>query len=509
MGDTPAITSSRDEIAGTVQEILSGMPGDGTWLLPVVDAHDTVVDFRIAATGEQGRDLYARGAARRDARLSELYASMVGGPLWQMYLRVLATGDPEHLPDFRYEDSTGGVAAESHFDVTVHPAFGGLLVGWRRVDEDRRRMGRIEQLGRLGWAEYDLRTGTSEWSAGMYSIFERDPALGPLSQAAQAAARLSEDRGVSETAWQTLDSGGGSDVTVRFRIGDTVKHLRILSDVSRDADGAPLKIYAVVQDVTSREDTRTEIDLLRDQLRTREMTALAEHRLAGQLQNLIQPIPDGPLRLPGLEATVAYLPAESATQVGGDWFHTQALPDGHVILAVGDVAGHGLDAAGGMAHLRYALTAWLSIGIRDPAQLVGHLNHMCTELRITATVVLAVYDPASGQMRWSRAGHMSPLLGRQGTASSLPAPAGLLLGAEPDATYVVAVSQLNAGDLVLFYTDGLVERRDGEDRVELVQQALRSASVTADNRDIVRLSDILNEPSPHDDTCTLLVRVLA
>ena len=64
---------------------------------------------------------------------------------------------------------------------------------------------------------------------------------------------------------------------------------------------------------------------------------------------------------------VSYLPAESAVRVGGDWYHAQTLPDGRVLLAVGDVAGHGLEAASGMAHLRFALIAWLSIGIHDPA----------------------------------------------------------------------------------------------------------------------------------------------
>lgn len=304
--------------------------------------------------------------SRVGARLSELYPSMVGGPLWQLYQQVMVTGQPGQLPDFRYEEKRAGVIAESLFDVSVRRVLGGLLVCWQRLDEDQRRMEKAELLGSLGWAEYDLTTGRSQWSPGMYRIFERDPALGPLSRAEQAAALVPEDFGLREAAWQTLDSGATSDVTVRFRAGTSVKYLRILSDTARDADGAPLKIYAVVQDVTARVDSRTAIEQLSDQLHTREMTALAEHRLAGQLQNLIQPVPREPFPLAGLEAMVSYLPAESAVRVGGDWYHAQTLPDGQVALAVGDVAGHGLEAASGMAHLRFAPVAWLSIGIRDP-----------------------------------------------------------------------------------------------------------------------------------------------
>jgi serine phosphatase RsbU (regulator of sigma subunit) len=493
-----------------IQEILSVIPGGCTWILPVTDDQGQVVDFRIGAAGERSRDIFGRGAGRVDARLSELYPSMVGGPLWQMYLRVLHTGIPDHVPDFRYEEKRAGVVADSVFDVLVHPLRGGLLVWWQRLDESRRRLERTELLGRLGWAEYDLSTGLSDWSPGMYRIFERDPALGPMSRAEQAAALLPDDRAISETAWQTLDSGASSDVTVRFQPAGKVKYLRVLSDIARDADGTPLKIYAVVQDVTAREDTRTEIERLRDQLRSREMTALAEHRLAAQLQNMIQPVPRRPFELPGLAAMVSYLPAERAAQVGGDWYHAQALPDGRVVLAIGDVAGHGLEAASGMAHLRYGLVAWLAIGIDDPGVLLEHLNTLCTQLKITCTAAVGIVDPGSKIMRWARAGHPAPLLGRAGKAESLERPAGMLLGADPRATYPVLSPQLRPDDLVLFFTDGLVERRTGTAtaRLDRVTQTLAEVSADPGERSLARLHELLHDASPDDDTCTLTVRVL-
>jgi serine phosphatase RsbU (regulator of sigma subunit) len=498
-----------DDVVSVVRQLLSVVPDGCSWLLPVTGPDGTVTDFRIAAASGGSHDIYHRGASRVDELLSRLYPSIVGGRLWQVYLEVLRTGAPGEMADFRYDESRTGIVAESHFDVSVHRVLGGLLVWWQRLDEARRRLEKTELLGSLGWAEYDLATGLSEWSPGMYRIFERDPALGPMSRAEQSAAVVAEDYGVRETAWQTLDSGAASDVTVRFRTGSMVKHLRILSDVVSDATGTPLKINAVVQDVTSRLDTRSEIEKLSDQLRTREMTALAEHRLAGQLQQLIQPVPREPIPLPGLEVMVGYLPAESTVQVGGDWYHAQELSDGRVALAVGDVAGHGLGAANGMAHLRFALIAWLSIGIDDPGTLLGHLNRLCGRLRITGTAVLGVFDPATSTLTWGRAGHAAPLLARAGSVETLDLPAGLLLGADDDAAYPVHAPRLAPDDLLLLYTDGLVERRvpAGPPLLSKVMDLLASASVQPDRLTLTRLAAGLNKPSPEDDTCTLAVRV--
>jgi serine phosphatase RsbU (regulator of sigma subunit) len=480
------------------------------WLLPVWAPDGRPVDYVIGAAGGQGLDLYGGGATRIDEPLSKLYPSMVDGPLWRLYQQVLDSGVPANLADFRHRDNRAGVVADAVFDVSVHPVLGGLLVWWQRLDEDRRRLERTELLGSLGWADYELASGRSEWSPGMYRLFARDPSLGPLSLAEQSAAILPADHGIGETAWQTLDSGGASDVTVRIRAGGSVKHLRILSEVTRDADGTPVKIYAVVQDVTARENSRTAIDQLNERLRTREMTALAEHRLAGQLQNIIQPITHEPLSLAGLEAVVSYLPAESALRVGGDWYHAQTLPSGQVVLAIGDVAGHGLAAASGMAHLRYGLVAWLSIGLADPGTLLGHLNRLSGQLGITGTALIAVYDPGERILRWARAGHLPPLLARGGQAADLDPPPGLLLGADSAAVYPPAATELRAGDLLLLYTDGLVERRTVHSgrRLDEVTQALSRASADPGDRSPAALRRLLLTASPDDDTCTLTVRVL-
>ncbi|OJF13388.1 PP2C family protein-serine/threonine phosphatase [Couchioplanes caeruleus] len=495
-----------EDLAALVQKVLSAIPAGCTWLLPVTGPGGEIVDFTIAATSDRVADLYHRGSSRRQARIAELYPSMVGGPLWNLYQQVLADGVPGELRDFVYEDHHAGVVAQSHFVVTVQRVLGGLMVWWQRSDETQRRMERTELLGSLGWTEYDLVTGRSDWSPGMYRIFGRDPELGPMSCTEQGAAMLAEDRGIAETAWQTLDTGATSDVTIRFCIGTAVRHLRILSDAARDAGGVPVKIYAVVQDVTAREESRSAIQRLADRLRTRETTALAEHRLAAQLQQLIQPVPAEPIALPGLEAVVGYLPAEKAVRVGGDWYHAQTLPGGHALLAVGDVAGHGLEAANGMAHLRFALMAWLSIGIYDPGTLLGHMNRLCVQLGLTGTAVVGRHDPVTRRLSWARAGHLPPLLARAGTATELPPPPGMLLGADADARFPAAEVPLVEADLVLFYTDGLVERRGARAVLPDVKRHLSAVSASPGPDPLVRLRGLLHAANPDDDTCLLAVR---
>jgi serine phosphatase RsbU (regulator of sigma subunit) len=228
---------------------------------------------------------------------------------------------------------------------------------------------------------------------------------------------------------------------------------------------------------------------------------------------MIQPVPHEPFPLAGLQAVVSYLPAGRAVQVGGDWYHAQTLPDGQVALAVGDVAGHGLEAANGMAHLRFSLIAWLSIGIRDPGTLLGHMNRLCGQLGITGTAVVASYEPAARTLHWARAGHMPPLLARGGTAAELDRPAGLLLGADNAAAYPVVSPRLQPDDLVLFYTDGLVERRSSPAgagwMLADVKRTLSEISAGPGEQALTRLRGLLHYASPDDDTCTLAIRILA
>ena len=130
-----------------------------------------------------------------------------------------------------------------------------------------------------------------------------------------------------------------------------------------------------------------------------EAELVQQRHVTVELQHAILPLHDEPFDLPGLRAVVRYLPASSASRVGGDWYITAEMPGGSVLLAIGDVAGHGLDAAAGMARLRGAL-AGLAITGASPERLVGEGGPSLWRLLKQANVKFIAIDEAHCISQW-------------------------------------------------------------------------------------------------------------
>jgi serine phosphatase RsbU (regulator of sigma subunit) len=236
---------------------------------------------------------------------------------------------------------------------------------------------------------------------------------------------------------------------------------------------------------------------------------LAQERLVTlELQRAILPLHDRPFNLPGLRAAMRYLPASRDSRVGGDWYITAEMPTGQVLIAIGDVGGHGLTAAAGMARLRGAL-AGLAITGSPPQRLLGWLNDLVHHVapEHTASVAAGYFDPASRMLTWAQAGHPPPVLVRGDTARALDQPHGILLGAAQDG-YQAASIALRPGDLLLLYSDGLIERRDQPLDTGL---ATLCAAVRG-HRDPEQAIDAalraLDTADSDDDTCLVALRVL-
>src|SRR5579859_1486913 len=232
-----------------------------------------------------------------------------------------------------------------------------------------------------------------------------------------------------------------------------------------------------------------------------------ERQVVLTLQHAILPVHERPFELPGLHTAVRYLPAAQGRRVGGDWYITAEMPDGSVLLAIGDVGGHGLEAAAGMARLRGAL-AGLAITGSPPDRLLGWLNDLVWHVapEHTASVIAGYFDPRQRLLTWAQAGHPPPVLVRGAWALPVEPPAGILLGAGKE-RYELSRLWLRRGDLLLFYSDGLVERRDRsiDEGVARLVSAVRG---TDDPERLVAVAlDALGPTHTDDDTCLVALAV--
>ncbi|MER5203758.1 SpoIIE family protein phosphatase [Streptomyces sp. NPDC002825] len=457
--------------AEAVQTIFDTMPGPMVLLTPLRSEAGEVEDYRIDAAapesvdvaGRRGRDLVGR-------RVLETYPTVAGTPLWDAYRETLGTGTVYESEPFTYEEVTAGVPQQSVYSVRVSRLGDRLVVSWIRHDiseRETRRLAELQRLGNLGWVGWDLATDTVTWSDQVYAVFDRDRALGPVRMEDLPEHLLADDLPRLDSALQGL-LGEGRAVDEPFRVTTRkgVRHLRLVAEARTDADGAPVEVHGFFQDLTALRDAELAlVESERANLVQRGMLK-AERALGARLKDTLLPVPEQSLELAGLSVDVAYVPADTGVNVGGDWYSVIELPDRSALFVVGDVAGHGLSAVGTMAQLRFYTKGMAVTGSALP-DVLSRLNtlllHTATEREgATATLVMGRYQPWDRRLTWVRAGHLPPLLVRGGEARFLAQPEGCLLGAAFHTEYGQETLDLLPGDHLLFYTDGLVED-PGED----------------------------------------------
>ncbi|MGW1161950.1 SpoIIE family protein phosphatase [Streptomyces sp. NPDC002519] len=218
-------------------------------------------------------------------------------------------------------------------------------------------------------------------------------------------------------------------------------------------------------------------------------------------------LPDHPPHHPGLELAYRYQPAQATSEVGGDWYDVIPLDDDKTALVVGDVMGNGIDAAATMGRLRTATCAYADLDLA-PDTVLQHLDKITCDLEhYIVTCIYAVYDPHRGQCRLANAGHMPPALARPGREPALldlPPGAPLGVGGVPFGTTTV---ELLPGDLLILYTDGLVETRHHaiDDRLNALLALLDKP-----DRPLEETCDLLlhglRHADDHDDVALLAVR---
>lgn len=231
-----------------------------------------------------------------------------------------------------------------------------------------------------------------------------------------------------------------------------------------------------------------------------------------------------PRELPVHPAVVVahrYLPAGGASGVGGDWFDVIPLSGARVALVVGDVVGHGINAAATMGRLRTAVHTLADLDL-EPDEVLSHLDDLVTRLAgeqepddeggpgeqvVGATCLYAVYDPVSRQFCMARAGHPPPVLvtpGGRAEVPDLPAGPPLGLGGLP---FETGEATLPEGSVVALYTNGLIdgEHHDVDDGVARLCETLgvRGRSLEETAQGVV---ESLLPARPSDDVALLLAR---
>ncbi|WP_370420899.1 SpoIIE family protein phosphatase [Streptomyces sp. QH1-20] len=241
--------------------------------------------------------------------------------------------------------------------------------------------------------------------------------------------------------------------------------------------------------------------------RTRRVALALQHSLLSD-----------PPRYDRLRIVARYLPSPTAAEVGGDWYDSFVLPDGALILVIGDVAGHDIAAAVTMSKMRNMMRGLAADRQEPPGDIIRRLDVATQTLNPeegTATCAIARLeqgDDGGWQTHYSVAGHPPPLLvTKDGCTRFLDRAASPMLGLPmQDDWRDSAIEPLPAGSTLLLYTDGLVERPD-EDIDQGLDRLRRTAAVLAREPLDVFCDTLLAEPAAtgRDDICLIALRVPA
>ncbi|MGW7060059.1 SpoIIE family protein phosphatase [Streptomyces sp. NPDC054904] len=514
----PATTAADAPHPGAVAELTDltdHLRDPALVLTPALGNDGRLADFRIHHTNSRFVDPAGRPRSIvTGARFLEAYpAAAEDGGLFDKLERAYATGEACQVLSTALTAFVGDVPLTTVADVSITRHGAALLLIWKIEDETARLAGLLQhaqRLGRVGGFEQNVTTGKTTWNGQLFTLFGLPLTASPVALEDLATHAHPHDvDSIGRFLRTLLHRRRESSVDFRLLRPDGItRHIRMVAEPVLDDRGHLHAIRGACQDVSSQHWTEVALAATRDQLADSEAESADRNRLALQLQQAIMPPAPAPLEVPGLRIAVRYRPAETEAFVGGDWYDSVVLPDNKILLSVGDVAGHGVRAATGMVVLRNALRG-LAVTGAGPAQLLTWLNSVAFHLtsHLTATAVCGIFDPETRTLRWARAGHLPPVLVRGTRAGAFPLTGGMLLGAIPEPTFVEEEVQLQADDVLLMYTDGLVERRDIA-VTDSLSQLLTVASRTADSLE-KRLDNMLihTASDTDDDTCLIGIEV--
>jgi serine phosphatase RsbU (regulator of sigma subunit)/PAS domain-containing protein len=497
-----------------LSDLLDGLLEPALVLQPQYDAAGVLADFLIAHANRRFVDPVGRpSAAILGTPFLQAYPlAAEDGGLYERIEHVHATGEPFH-DRVVLRALIAEIPVSTSLTVGISRLGPCLVLTWHPEDEEA-RLARLlqhaQRLGRMGGFEENLLTGEVTWSSELLELFALPNTAQPVPIRELASHAHADDVPVISRFVRTvLHHRTPASAAFRLLRSDGVqRYIRIVAEPVLE-DGTMTAVRGACQDVSAQHWTEIALAATRDRLEHSEREVEEGNRLTLRLQRAIMPVAPTLIDALGLRIATRYRPAEKGHLVGGDWYDAVVLPNGRILLVVGDVAGHGIDAATEMVALRNALRGLAATGA-TPSQMLNWLgtvaHHMSGNV-VTATVICGIYDPEDRVFRWSRAGHPPPLLVRDGATVVPPMPDGILLGALGDARYEEQTLQLRPGDTLLMYTDGLIERRDRDieeslaDLLTLVKPGIGSLEGQLEHLLLHSNADT------DDDTCLIGVEV--
>ncbi|WP_326808940.1 serine/threonine-protein phosphatase [Streptomyces sp. NBC_01186] len=523
-----------------IPDVLGVLRGSSTVLRPDYAPDGTVRDFIVVAANHIQLNNQERGTSGQERTtedflgrpLSETRPGARTSGMYDAYHAALAKGGPVSTGTIDYVDVLDGTLQHARLrgTVTLLGTEGLLLTNWEPVGEARISR-RIQESSRTGWVEWDLVAGRVQWSQGLRELLgltvppsegvepgdarSVDRAARTVAPAREIASDImtigrmletDDVPGFADDVRVLLEGGEVSDREITIHGRDRDRRVRWIGSAQPPGAKPPESVLLAARDITEQDERLRAA--LSDAERLRQEAA-AERRVSETFRHALTP-PLAALKPSWLSVSAAYVASESG--VGGDWYKCRELPDGRVLLAVGDASGHGVEAASRAVQQRSAL-AGLAYTDGDAGELATALGEVVYYAGIdtTATAVLGHLDPETRVLRWASAGHPSPVLVRDGEPTVLKAEHGVMFGVTPEATYPVNSTQLRSGDMLLIYTDGVIERRgmDIDAGVAALLSAVRYCATRGDDAETVTdcLVETLLGPEAEDDATILALHV--
>jgi phosphoserine phosphatase RsbU/P len=463
-------------------------------------------------------------------RLTEMFDAEIAVPIEEALARVIRTGRPDH-DQAQTMDLPGGTR---HFLINRYPIrnpAGEVVAAAVSVHDvtERRRLADVEReaerlretaelayqldaaqrIAGIGSWEFNLVTGAVTWSAQMCALLGVDDP--PQDYESVLKLVHAEDVPAAEHYLSRLIATGQPQTIESRMVRTDGAVITVVTNAEPvcDETGQAVKILGTTYDMTRQRAVEAEAHQARLEVAKAQAQMESERQVLRLFQRAMLPnrLPD----LAGAELAAAHRPLSPEMDIGGDWYDAFSLSDGRVVLSIGDIAGHDMRAAAVVGQVRSAIRAYAMLD-PSPGLVLQHTNKLLRQRPevVLVSMLYGVYDPAARLLTWSSAGHPPPVLRSRGHTQVLKTQWLPILGAvDREEPYTEQRLVLEPGAALVWYTDGLVERRRGE--LTRAIERLAALVCEAGDRPAEELASYLLEESLRDgqqidDVCLIVLR---